>query len=121
VVGPGLKIFNIFAEYPGSSHDSFIWRNSAVRDGLAAGNFPEGWLIGDSGYPQEPWLHCFVLEGPCLSSFAPRVHSLLFFFLEAFPRMVPRMFGCCGNPKSLANPGEATGLFITIKKKNMYQ
>jgi hypothetical protein len=56
VVGPGLKIFNIFAEYPGPSHDSFIWRNSAVRDGLAAGNFPEGWLIGDSGYPQEPWL-----------------------------------------------------------------
>jgi hypothetical protein len=56
VVGLGLKIFNIFAEYPGPSHDSFIWRNSAVRDGLAAGNFPEGWLIGDSGYPQEPWL-----------------------------------------------------------------
>jgi hypothetical protein len=56
VVGPDLKIFNVFAEYPGSNHDSFIWRNSAVRDGLATGNFPEGWLVGDSGYPQEPWL-----------------------------------------------------------------
>ncbi|CAH1383329.1 unnamed protein product [Tenebrio molitor] len=42
--------------YPGSNHDSFTWRNSAVRDGLATGNFPEGWLVGDSGYPQEPWL-----------------------------------------------------------------
>ncbi|RZC42826.1 DDE Tnp 4 domain containing protein, partial [Asbolus verrucosus] len=43
-------------EYPGSNHDSFIWRNSAVREALAEGTFSEGWLIGDSGYPQEPWL-----------------------------------------------------------------
>jgi hypothetical protein len=42
------------------------------------------------------------------------------FFFGGFPENGPEelMFGCiCGNPKSLANPGEATGLFITIKKK----
>jgi hypothetical protein len=41
------------------------------------------------------------------------------FFFGGFPENGPEelMFGCiCGNPKSLANPGEATGLFITIKK-----
>ena len=56
VVGPDLKIFNSFAEFPGSNHDSYVWRNSALREALTEGNFPEGWLIGDSGYPQEPWL-----------------------------------------------------------------
>nr|XP_015840125.1 PREDICTED: putative nuclease HARBI1 [Tribolium castaneum] len=56
VVSSSLKIFNVFAAFPGSNHDSFIWRNSAVRDGIVAGNFIEGWLVGDSGYPQEPWL-----------------------------------------------------------------
>jgi hypothetical protein len=62
---------------------------------------------------------CSVLVDQCLSSFAPRVHSFLFFF-GGFPENGPEelMFGCiCGNPKSLANPREATGLFITIKKK----
>ncbi|KAJ3661856.1 hypothetical protein Zmor_006235 [Zophobas morio] len=56
IVGPDLIIYNVFAEYPGSNHDSYIWRNSAVRDGLANGNFGEGWLVGDSGYPLEPWI-----------------------------------------------------------------
>jgi hypothetical protein len=55
--------------------------------------------------PVAATVHCFVLEGPCLSSFAPRVHSFLFFFFGGFPEEL--MFGCCGNPKSLANPGEA--------------
>lgn len=29
-----LKIMNVFARYPGSTHDSFIWRNSNVEHTL---------------------------------------------------------------------------------------
>ncbi|XP_030749235.1 putative nuclease HARBI1 [Sitophilus oryzae] len=54
-----LKIININSRYAGATHDSFIWRNSAVRAELER-NYQRGernsWLLGDSGYPQEPWL-----------------------------------------------------------------
>ncbi|KAH0819036.1 hypothetical protein GEV33_003755 [Tenebrio molitor] len=57
IAGPDLKIYNAFVEFPGSNHDSYIWRNSAVRNAFEeGGTFPEGWLVADSGYPQEPWV-----------------------------------------------------------------
>lgn len=55
-----LKILSLNANYPGSTHDSFIWRNSGIRATLFnqhALNLLRGtWLIGDSGYPLEPFL-----------------------------------------------------------------
>ncbi|CAH2017698.1 unnamed protein product [Acanthoscelides obtectus] len=45
--------------FAGASHDSYIWRNSLVRNEFEAcyhGGDRHSWLLGDSGYPQEPWL-----------------------------------------------------------------
>lgn len=54
-----LNILNVNANFGGAAHDSFIWSVSAVRTILEA-NYRVGdvtsWLIGDSGYPLEPWL-----------------------------------------------------------------
>lgn len=54
-----LNILNVNARYGGATHDAFIWRNSAVKrhleDNYRAGD-RNSWLIGDSGYPLEPWL-----------------------------------------------------------------
>ncbi|KAI4469675.1 hypothetical protein MML48_1g02985 [Holotrichia oblita] len=54
-----LKIINVVARYPGSSHDSFVWRYSRVAHVMKA-NYENGdhisKLIGDSGYPCLPWL-----------------------------------------------------------------
>ncbi|KAG8239533.1 hypothetical protein J437_LFUL019202 [Ladona fulva] len=59
-----LKISNILSRYPGSTHDSFVWVNSGVRERLmdmwAMGE--RCWLLGDSGYPHEPWLHTPILN-----------------------------------------------------------
>lgn len=44
-----LKIRNIVARWPGSTHDSRIFRNSSIRDRLEAGEV-NGHLLGDSGY-----------------------------------------------------------------------
>nr|XP_042908210.1 protein ALP1-like [Parasteatoda tepidariorum] len=45
------NILNISARFPGSSHDSYVWKSSEL---------PNCCLlfirIGDSGYPLEPWL-----------------------------------------------------------------
>ena len=51
-----LQITNIVGKYPGSAHDSFIWRTSNLRALLSAREFNKSWLIGDLGYPLEPWL-----------------------------------------------------------------
>lgn len=54
-----LLIFNVNANFPGSCHDSFIWRQSLIKHQLQ-NDYSNGqrntWLLGDSGYPQEPWL-----------------------------------------------------------------
>ncbi|XP_008179536.1 putative nuclease HARBI1 [Acyrthosiphon pisum] len=59
IVDPDLKILNINARYPGARNDSYIWSVSAVRQGMEY-HFNNGerrtWLIGDAGYPLEPWL-----------------------------------------------------------------
>ncbi|XP_055908804.1 putative nuclease HARBI1 [Eupeodes corollae] len=53
------KILSINAKYGGSAHDSFVWRQSAQREKLndhfCAGR-TSSWLLGDSGYPLEPFL-----------------------------------------------------------------
>ncbi|KAJ8950118.1 hypothetical protein NQ314_007970, partial [Rhamnusium bicolor] len=53
------RILSINARYPGSVHDSAIWTMSGVRrllQRLYIENETEDYLIGDSGYPLEPWL-----------------------------------------------------------------
>ncbi|XP_031348432.1 putative nuclease HARBI1 [Photinus pyralis] len=55
-----LKILSINANYPGSNHDSFIWRQSRIRHFLLqqyhANGLRGSWLLGDSGYMLEPFL-----------------------------------------------------------------
>ena len=38
------------------THDSFILLNSAVYTNFETGQYPDGWLLGDSGYACKPWL-----------------------------------------------------------------
>lgn len=54
-----LLILNVNANFGGASHDAFIWRNSGVHrhlEQMYIGGNPRVWLIGDSGYPLQPWL-----------------------------------------------------------------
>ncbi|KAB0805455.1 hypothetical protein PPYR_02425 [Photinus pyralis] len=54
-----LKILAINARFPGSVHDAGIWTTSIVKN-LLHTSYENGdsssWLIGDAGYPLEPWL-----------------------------------------------------------------
>lgn len=60
-----LRILNINASFPGSCHDAYIWRNSVVQEELRAchqAGDHNSWLLGDSGYPQQPWLMTPILN-----------------------------------------------------------
>lgn len=69
-----LQIRNINARYPGSFHDSLIWKSSLVysfmRDIYNAtdqiGEDFKYFLIGDTGFPLEPWL-LKSYDLPCVS------------------------------------------------------
>ena len=52
-----LMFTDVNARWPGSSHDSMVWRNSQVGASLEEVNFINPYyLLGDSGYPLRPWL-----------------------------------------------------------------
>uniref|UniRef100_A0A6P7GWI4 Nuclease HARBI1 n=1 Tax=Diabrotica virgifera virgifera TaxID=50390 RepID=A0A6P7GWI4_DIAVI len=54
-----LKIINCNARYPGSMHDAAIWNmsNASIHMEETYNNNERGfWLLGDSGYPLQPWL-----------------------------------------------------------------
>jgi hypothetical protein len=45
-----LRVIDIVARYPGSSHDSFIFQNSEIKQRFESGEFESGILLADSGY-----------------------------------------------------------------------
>ncbi|XP_071580309.1 putative nuclease HARBI1 [Temnothorax nylanderi] len=59
IVDPDLKILNRNARYPGARHDAFIWNASPIRR-IMEHCYNNGerrtFIIGDDGYPLEPWL-----------------------------------------------------------------
>lgn len=59
ICDPDMRIMGINSNYGGSTHDAFIWSNSRIKEYLHAeylrGN-QNTCLIGDSGYPLEPYL-----------------------------------------------------------------
>ncbi|XP_008178491.1 putative nuclease HARBI1 [Acyrthosiphon pisum] len=53
------RILNVNANYPGSTHDSYIWRQSCVStymENLHSNGHSSYFLLGDSGYPLRSWL-----------------------------------------------------------------
>ncbi|XP_018025936.1 putative nuclease HARBI1, partial [Hyalella azteca] len=49
-------IINYVVKFPGSTHDAYIWNNSTLRTRFQRGEFRDAILLGDSGYPLEPFL-----------------------------------------------------------------
>ncbi|KAG0710936.1 putative nuclease HARBI1 [Chionoecetes opilio] len=49
-------IISFCARFPGSTHDSFIWNNCALRQRFDRGDFGNYLLLGDTGYALESFL-----------------------------------------------------------------
>ena len=50
------RFLSVNVSKPGSVHDSTMFKSSAIGKKLSAGNFGEGYLLGDSGYGCTPFL-----------------------------------------------------------------
>ena len=48
-----LKFVSAVIQYPGSTHDSFVWNNSAISRKFRDEEMGSGWLLGDSGYVEK--------------------------------------------------------------------
>ncbi|XP_036144483.1 putative nuclease HARBI1 [Monomorium pharaonis] len=59
IVDTDMKILNINARWPRARNDAYIWSTSPIRRAMQF-HYDRGerrtWLIGDAGYPLEPWL-----------------------------------------------------------------
>ncbi|XP_072145555.1 uncharacterized protein [Dermacentor andersoni] len=53
-----MKILALDPRRPGSDHDAFVWRTTWLRRRFQVGRIVNAgeYLLGDSGYPLEPWL-----------------------------------------------------------------
>lgn len=58
-----LKINNIVARWPGSTHDQTIFNNSSIKSKFDAGYYRNSFLLGDSGYK-----NCDCLLTPLLET-----------------------------------------------------
>ena len=62
VCDANLVFTDVFARCPGSNHDSFVLLLSHLHDQFEAGEFGNGWLLGDSGYALKSWLLTPIAE-----------------------------------------------------------
>ena len=51
-----IRITNIISKWPGSSHGAYIFENSNIYRMFEAGTITGGYLLGDSGYANRPYL-----------------------------------------------------------------
>lgn len=117
IVGADLKLLALNAKYPGSVHDSAIWSTSQIRTYLLT-NYQNGernsWLIGDGGYPLEPWLMVPV-GGRDLDLRESRynvAHRSNRNVVERFNGVFKAIFRCCSGERTLHYSPEKSGKII---------
>ncbi|XP_029462118.1 putative nuclease HARBI1 [Rhinatrema bivittatum] len=57
-----MRILSVMSSFPGSVHDSFILRQSALFRKFEGGLYGDGWLVGDAAYGCRPWLMTPILQ-----------------------------------------------------------
>jgi hypothetical protein len=90
-----LKRLHIIARWPGAVHDSTIFNNSPLPVEFCIGQYGNGFLLGDSGYPCKPFLLTPLLHPANASREAyNRAHVLTRNTIERFFGVLKCMFSC---------------------------
>ncbi|KAM7281163.1 putative nuclease HARBI1 isoform X1, partial [Ixodes scapularis] len=110
------RIMCIDPRYPGSVHDSFVWQFSWLRSQLEQGQVPrdDRFLLGDSGYPLEPWLITPVPGNHATSTACGRfnkAHSSIRSVVERCIGLLKNRFRCLQRNRALYyHPSTATAI-----------
>lgn len=65
IIDSDMRVLSVNARYPGSAHDTLVWHNSKVftllekkfnLDDQSDNIYRDSFLLGDGGYPLQPWL-----------------------------------------------------------------
>ncbi|XP_050023121.1 putative nuclease HARBI1 [Dermacentor andersoni] len=99
-----LRILVVDPRFPGSCHDSWVWQLNPLRARLAAQLQPGEYLLGDSGYPLEPWLLVPVPgshAGTTSESHYNREHASMHNVVERCIRLLKSKFRCLRHFRTL--------------------
>ncbi|XP_037503454.1 putative nuclease HARBI1 [Rhipicephalus sanguineus] len=106
-----MRILAIDPMRPGSDHDSFVWQTTWLRRRFLAGRIaePGEYLLGDSGYPLEPWLLIPVSGDPSVHSAEGRFnaeHITMRSIVERCIGMLKARFRCLQRYRTLHHEPE---------------
>ncbi|XP_037525595.1 putative nuclease HARBI1 [Rhipicephalus sanguineus] len=106
-----MRILAIDPMRPGSDHDSFVWQTTWLRRRFLAGRIaePGEYLLGDSGYPLEPWLLIPVSGDPSEHSAEGRFnaeHITMRSIVERCIGMLKARFRCLQRYRTLHHEPE---------------
>ncbi|KAH7948838.1 hypothetical protein HPB49_002702 [Dermacentor silvarum] len=95
----------------GSDHDSFVWRMTWLRRWFQAGRIANSdeYLLGDSGYPLEPWLLTPVPGHPPTQTAEGEystAHAAMRSVVERCTRLLKSRFRCLQRYRSLLYEAE---------------
>ncbi|XP_049271965.1 putative nuclease HARBI1 [Rhipicephalus sanguineus] len=114
-----LWILDVNPCFPGSCHDSWVWRTSPLRRDLEAELRPGECLLGDSGYPLEPWLLTPVPGRPASGtpeSDCNKAHTAMRNVVERCIGVLKSRFRCLQRYRALLyNPDRAGAVRATEK------
>ncbi|XP_053315964.1 transcription termination factor 4, mitochondrial isoform X1 [Spea bombifrons] len=56
VCDSNMNILDVVSQFPGSTRNSYILRQSGIHERFESGDFNGGWLLGESSYGVKSWL-----------------------------------------------------------------
>ncbi|KAG7300750.1 hypothetical protein JYU34_015079 [Plutella xylostella] len=111
------KIISINPKYGGATHDAFVWENSKVRQFVENlyNTGEQGWLLGDSGYPQRPWLMTPIADAAEESPEAKynRIHGKARVLIENTFGRLKNQWRCLSKDRTLHYTPEKSAKIIT--------
>ncbi|KAK7922333.1 hypothetical protein WMY93_009235 [Mugilogobius chulae] len=109
------RITHVFANYPGSTHDSFILANSAIPAVFQRDPPLDGWLLGDNGFALRTWLMTpFIAPGTRGELAYNRKHTQARCVIERTFGLLKMRFRCLDKSGGILNytPQKVAAFFV---------
>lgn len=114
VCAPDLRILDVVSQFPGSTHNTNLLKQSKIHERFENGEF-NGWLLGDEGYGVKPWLLTPFDKPVTKAEIRYNIsHSSTYSVLERTVEVLKSRFRCLDNPNGvlLYNPEKVCKIIL---------